>query len=63
MWDSNPHPDFESGTSTSWITSANTRGRIRTDPGSILSALSLPLDYTGKVVLERIELSSYTYKV
>ena len=25
----------------------NTRGRIRTDPGSILSALSLPLDYTG----------------
>ena len=25
----------------------NTRGQIRTDPGGVLSALSLPLDYTG----------------
>jgi hypothetical protein len=35
-----------------------TRGRIRTDPGTILSRLSLPLDYTGKVLLAWIEHAS-----
>jgi hypothetical protein len=32
---------------TTFLFSGNTRGQIRTDPGAILSRLSLPLDYTG----------------